>query len=91
MSQLNITKNACSSEIFSIEWAKWFTGNTYPFTTSEWSITGSATIGISGVSGTITSVFVIGGTVGETLVLTNNIAVGETGEADCRTVTIDVT
>jgi hypothetical protein len=90
MSQNNITKSSCSSEIFSIDWKGWFSGNTYPFTVSEWSLTGSATLGVAGVAGTVTSVFVIGGTVGEVLALKNNIAVGETGETDCATINIEV-
>lgn len=95
---MKTTKTDCAKEPFTFDWTDFY--DTFPdidpindpITNSAWTLTGSgtATTGSQNVASPLTSIFVIGGVVGETLVLENTIEIGGGTYKDCRKLFISV-
>ena len=63
-----------------IDWATWLGGDTIE--TSTWTSTGTVTLDQDVIVGSMTQVWVAGGTVGEAVTLTNHIVTGQGREDD---------
>ncbi len=92
---MDTVKQACSKELFGVDWTAFFNANslvpgTDLITSSQWVLSGGVR-GLEFVNDAVTSIYIEDGTTGETIAAENIIEINNGDYRDCRTIYIRVT